>query len=114
MHIEAVPTCNLVQERARGQKYHPRGQFSGYVATFRGCPVYIAGDTERIPEMGQLGPIDLAFIPINLPFTMPPGSRRLHQGDLAQNHRERSRSSGRAVGVSVDHLVLPQHPPWAR
>lgn len=71
VEIEAVPAYNLVQERAPGQKYHPKGWYNGYVADFGGFRVYIAGDTEAIPEMGDLGPIDLAFIPINLPFTMP-------------------------------------------
>ena len=70
--IEAVPAYNLVQERAPGQKYHPRGEGNGYVATFGGFRVYIAGDTECIPEMGRLGRVDVAFLPINLPFTMPP------------------------------------------
>lgn len=70
--LEAVPAYNLVRERAPGQKYHPKGMYNGYVANFGDFRVYIAGDTECIPEMKELGPIDVAFIPINLPFTMPP------------------------------------------
>ena len=70
--IEAVPAYNLVRERAPGQKYHPKGQYNGYIATFGDFRMYVAGDTECFPEMSQFGPIDLAFIPINLPFTMPP------------------------------------------
>ncbi|MFQ5795643.1 MAG: MBL fold metallo-hydrolase [Candidatus Bipolaricaulia bacterium] len=70
--IEAVPAYNLVRERQPGVKYHPKGLYNGYVATFGDKRVYIAGDTECIPEMASLGPIDVAFIPINLPFTMPP------------------------------------------
>ena len=70
--LEAVPAYNLVRERAPGQKYHPKGMYNGYIANFSDFRVYIAGDTECFPEMRELGPIDLAFIPINLPFTMPP------------------------------------------
>ena len=70
--VEAVAAYNLVRERQPGVKYHPKGWYNGYVATLGDQRIYIAGDTECIPEMGQLGRIDLAFLPINLPFTMPP------------------------------------------
>ena len=70
--IEAVPAYNLVRERQPGAKFHPKGWYNGYVATIGGQRIYIAGDTECIPEMANLGRIDLAFVPINLPFTMPP------------------------------------------
>ena len=70
--VEAVPAYNLVRERAPGQKYHPKGDYNGYVGNFGSFRVYIAGDTECFPEMRDLGAIDLAFIPINLPFTMTP------------------------------------------
>lgn len=72
IHLEAVPAYNLVRERAPGQKYHPKGMYNGYIARFSDFRVYIAGDTECFPEMREFGSIDLAFIPINLPFTMPP------------------------------------------
>lgn len=70
--LEVVPAYNLVRERAPGQKYHPKGMYNGYIANFGDFRVYIAGDTECVPEMKTFGKIDLAFIPINLPFTMPP------------------------------------------
>jgi len=72
VRIQAVPAYNLVQERAPGVKYHPKGMYNGYIASFGDFRVYVAGDTECIPEMREFGPIDVAFIPINLPFTMPP------------------------------------------
>jgi L-ascorbate metabolism protein UlaG (beta-lactamase superfamily) len=70
--LEAVPAYNLVRERAGGQKYHPKGLYNGYVATFGEFRIYIAGDTECIPEMKAVQDIDLMFVPINLPYTMPP------------------------------------------
>jgi L-ascorbate metabolism protein UlaG (beta-lactamase superfamily) len=70
--LEAVPAYNLVRERAPGQKYHPKGDYNGYVATFGNFRVLIGGDTECIPEHAGIPQIDLAFLPINLPFTMPP------------------------------------------
>lgn len=64
--IQAVPMYNLV----RG--YHRKGQGNGYVLTWSGKRIYIAGDTENIPEMRALKNIDVAFIPMNLPYTMTP------------------------------------------
>ena len=70
--VRAVPAYNLVQGPEPGAKFHPKGQYNGYLATFGDFTVYIAGDTECIPEMGSFGAVDLAFVPINLPYTMPP------------------------------------------
>ena len=70
--VRAVPAYNLVRGPEPGSKYHPEGQYNGYLATFGDFTVYIAGDTECIPEMGSFGQVDLAFVPINLPYTMPP------------------------------------------
>jgi L-ascorbate metabolism protein UlaG (beta-lactamase superfamily) len=70
--VEAVPAYNLVQMRAPGQPFHPKGVGNGYVLTFGGMRVYVAGDTENIPEMANLRNIDVAFLPMNLPYTMTP------------------------------------------
>lgn len=70
--IEAVPAYNLVRERAPGQKYHPKGMGNGYIANFGDFRLYIAGDTEAIPEMAHLRNIDAAFLPVMLPYTMSP------------------------------------------
>lgn len=70
--ITAVPAYNIERERSPGVKYHPKGVGNGYVADFSGVRVYIAGDTEHIPEMAGLRQIDLAFLPILLPYTMSP------------------------------------------
>ncbi len=65
--VKAVPAYN--PEKA----YHPKGVGNGYVLTLGEKNVYIAGDTENIPEMDNLGRIDIAFLPMNEPFTMIPG-----------------------------------------
>ncbi len=70
--IEAVPAYNLVHKRENGQPFHPKGQGNGYVLTFGDKRVYIAGDTENTPEMKTLKNIDIAFLPMNLPYTMTP------------------------------------------
>lgn len=72
INIEAVPAYNIVHKRDNGQPFHPKGTGNGYVLTFAGKRVYIAGDTENIPEMTRLKQIDIAFLPMNLPYTMTP------------------------------------------
>lgn len=70
--IEAVPAYNIVNEREPGQPFHGKGQGNGYVLTIGGKKFYIAGDTENIPEMKDLKNIHVAFLPMNLPYTMTP------------------------------------------
>jgi L-ascorbate metabolism protein UlaG (beta-lactamase superfamily) len=70
--IEAVPAYNLVHMRSPGVPYHAKGTGNGYILTLGGKRIYLAGDTENIPEMSRLGPIDCAFLPMNLPYTMTP------------------------------------------
>jgi L-ascorbate metabolism protein UlaG (beta-lactamase superfamily) len=70
--IEAVPAYNIVNERAPGQPFHPKGAGNGYVLTIGGKKFYVAGDTENTPEMKALKNIDVAFLPMNLPYTMTP------------------------------------------
>ena len=72
LKIEAVPAYNLLHKRDTGQPFHPRGAGNGYVVTFGDKRVYVAGDTEDIQEMKELKGIDIAFLPMNLPFTMTP------------------------------------------
>lgn len=67
--ITAVPMYNLTQDRLQ---YHEKGRGNGYVVTLGGKRVYIAGDTEGTPEMRALKNIDVAFVPMNLPYTMTP------------------------------------------
>jgi L-ascorbate metabolism protein UlaG (beta-lactamase superfamily) len=70
--IEAVPMYNLVRGPSAGQLFHTKGRGNGYVLTMGGKRVYIAGDTECVPEMKALKNIDAAFVPMNLPYTMTP------------------------------------------
>lgn len=66
LNIRAVPAYN--PEKA----FHPKGRDNGYVITFGNKHVYVAGDTGKIPEMADLEDIDIAFLPMNLPYTMTP------------------------------------------
>lgn len=70
--VEAVPMYNLVRGPSPGQLYHTKGRGNGYVLTLGGKRIYISGDTECVPEIKALKEIDIAFICMNLPFTMPP------------------------------------------
>ncbi len=72
LKIEAVPAYNLVHMRSAGVPFHSKGIGNGYVITFGDKRVYVAGDTENIPEMKKLENIDCAFLPMNLPYTMTP------------------------------------------
>lgn len=70
--IEAVPAYNMEHVRPDGSPFHPKGVGNGYVLTFGDTRVYVAGDTENTPEMKALTGIDIAFLPMNLPYTMDP------------------------------------------
>jgi L-ascorbate metabolism protein UlaG (beta-lactamase superfamily) len=70
--IEAIPAYNLVHMRSPGVPFHPKGVGNGYILTLGDKRVYIAGDTENTPEMKGLKAIDIAFLPMNLPYTMTP------------------------------------------
>jgi L-ascorbate metabolism protein UlaG (beta-lactamase superfamily) len=70
--LEAVPAYNLVHMRNDGSPYHPKGRGNGYILTLGGTRLYVAGDTENTSEMKALSGIDIAFLPMNLPFTMTP------------------------------------------
>lgn len=66
INIKAVPAYNI------GKPYHPRGFGNGYLFNIGSKIVYVAGDTDCIPEMLQLGDIHIAFIPMREPYTMNP------------------------------------------
>jgi L-ascorbate metabolism protein UlaG (beta-lactamase superfamily) len=72
LRIEVVPAYNIVHKRPEGEPFHPKGSGNGYIINFGRTRVYIAGDTENTPEMKQLKRIDVAFLPMNLPYTMTP------------------------------------------
>ncbi|SDG19338.1 MBL fold metallo-hydrolase [Pelagibacterium luteolum] len=67
--VHAIAMYNTTPDR---QKYHEKGVGNGYLFDFAGTTLYLASDTEPTPEMDDLGPIDIAFFPMNLPYTMTP------------------------------------------
>jgi L-ascorbate metabolism protein UlaG (beta-lactamase superfamily) len=70
--IEAIPAYNLKRGPAPGKLFHEKGIGNGYVLTYGGMRFYFSGDTEGVPEMRALKNIDVAFVCMNLPYTMPP------------------------------------------
>jgi L-ascorbate metabolism protein UlaG (beta-lactamase superfamily) len=91
IEIEAVPAYNLINKRPDGKAFHPRGEGNGYILTIGGKKIYIAGDTENTPEMKALKNIDVAFLPMNLPYTMTPemvadAAMAFHPGILYPYH----------------------------
>ncbi len=67
--VEAVPAYNTTEAHLQ---FHPKGRDNGYILTIDGLRIYVAGDTEDIPEMAAIKDIDIAFLPCNQPFTMTP------------------------------------------
>jgi L-ascorbate metabolism protein UlaG (beta-lactamase superfamily) len=70
--IEAIPAYNLKRGPEPGKLFHDKGRGNGYVLTFGDKRFYFSGDTEGVPEMLALKNIDVAFVCMNLPYTMPP------------------------------------------
>ena len=83
LSIEAVPSYNLVHKNESGAFFHPKGRDNGYVISFGDTRIYCAGDSENHPEMKALKEIDVAFLPMNLPYTMTPEM----VADAARNFR---------------------------
>lgn len=73
IQIEAVPMYNMKRGPAPGKLYHTKGRGNGYILTLGGKRIYLSGDTECTPEMKALKNIDIAFVCMNLPYTMTPG-----------------------------------------
>ena len=65
--VEAVPAYNITEGH---QQFHPQGRDNGFILNLDGLRIYIAGDTEDIPEMAEIKNIDVAFLPCNQPYTM--------------------------------------------
>lgn len=73
IEIEAVPMYNLTRGPQPGTLFHDKGRGNGYILTLADKRLYLSGDTECIPEMKALQNIDIAFLCMNLPYTMTPG-----------------------------------------
>jgi L-ascorbate metabolism protein UlaG (beta-lactamase superfamily) len=67
IHLDAVPAYNYTEGHTN---FHPQGRDNGFILTIDGLRIYIAGDTEDIPEMAEIKDIDVAFLPVNQPYTM--------------------------------------------
>jgi L-ascorbate metabolism protein UlaG (beta-lactamase superfamily) len=70
--VEAVPAYNLTRGPSAGKVFHDKGRGCGYIVTYGGKRFYFSGDTEGTPEMKALKNIDVAFVCMNLPYTMTP------------------------------------------
>lgn len=70
--VVATHAYNRLHERAPGKPYHPRGEGNGYLFNLGLLMIYVAGDTEDIPELKDSAGVDIAFLPMNLPYTMTP------------------------------------------
>ena len=65
--IIAVPAYNISEDHLQ---FHPKGRDNGYILDFDGLRIYVSGDTEDIDEMADFGPVDIAFLSANQPYTM--------------------------------------------
>ena len=107
LRVEAIPAYNLIHKREGGDPFHPRGDGNGYVITFGDLRVLIAGDTENTPELKAQSDIGVAFLPMNVPYTMTPEM----VADVADAIRPKilypyhfgSTDTSRLVGLLKDH-----------
>lgn len=72
IQIGVIPAYNIQHERSPGNPFHVPGEGNGYILHTGGLKVYVAGDSENTPEMKSLRDIDIAFLAMNLPYTMTP------------------------------------------
>jgi len=70
--VQAVPMYNLQRGPEAGKLYHDKGRGNGYLITVGDKRIYVSGDTECTDEMKALRNVDVAFVSMNLPYTMPP------------------------------------------
>jgi len=98
--IDAVPAYNLTSA------FHPKGAGNGYVLQFGDKKVYVAGDTENIPEMSNLKDVHIAFLPMNLPYTMNPDmvaeAARLFHPDILYPYHYGNTNTGELIDLLKD------------
>jgi L-ascorbate metabolism protein UlaG (beta-lactamase superfamily) len=70
--VHAVSAYNVSRQRSPGTPFHPQGTGVGYVVTIDNRTVYHSGDTEPVPEMEGIGPVDVALLPVDAQYTMSP------------------------------------------
>ena len=94
VQIDAVPAYNIKHKQPNGKLWHPKGWGNGYVLHFGDFRLYLAGDTENIPQMADIAGVDVAFLPKNLPYTLTDemfvdAAKRLQPKVLYPYHYER-------------------------
>lgn len=72
VEIQAVHAYNIQRQKAPGTPFHAKGSGVGYLLSIEGCTIYHAGDTEPVPEMKAIGPVDVALLPVDGHYTMGP------------------------------------------
>jgi L-ascorbate metabolism protein UlaG (beta-lactamase superfamily) len=115
--VEAIPMYNL-KPAANGTTYHEKGRGNGYVLTYGGKRFYFSGDTEGIPEMKALRNIDVAFVCMNLPYTMAPDAaaeavRAFHPAIVYPYHYSQSDLtvfSKALAGTGIDVRIRDWYP----
>src|SRR5882757_2824856 len=116
--IEAIPAYNLKRGPSPGKFFHDKGRGNGYVLTYGGKRFYFSGDTEGVPEMRALKNIDVAFVCMNLPYTMPPDEaadavKAFHPKIAIPYHYRGSDLSvfqKRLVGTGIEVRLLEWYP----
>lgn len=108
--IEAVAAYNLQHKRPDGKFFHPKGEGNGYILHFGNFRVYIAGDTENIPEMLTWKSPEVAFLPKNLPYTMTDemfvdAARRLTPKHLYPYHYAEANKQALQKAVGQDIVI---------
>lgn len=104
--VEAHPAYNIVHKRPGGKPFHPRGEGNAYVLALGETRILIGGDTENVPELKKLRDIQIAFLPMNLPYTMTPemvadAAREIRPGILYPYHYGRT-DTGKLVELLKD------------
>jgi L-ascorbate metabolism protein UlaG (beta-lactamase superfamily)/pimeloyl-ACP methyl ester carboxylesterase len=120
--VEAVAMYNLKNESAPGQPFHTKGRGNGYVITLGGKRLFFAGDTECVPEIRALKDIDVAFLPMNLPYTMSPAdaaecAKAFHPKIVYPYHYMGQKPAEFAAAVKdsgVETRLLDWYPPVPR
>jgi len=102
--IESVPAYNIVHMRSENTPYHAKGDGNGYVITFGDTRVYVAGDTENTPEMKSLENIHVAFLPMNLPYTLSLPLRGNRSGNIGRPFGRRGDRYPNPFSAIVDQI----------
>ena len=99
--IEALPAYNIKHKQNNWKPYHPKGEGNAYLLSFGNTNVLIGGDTENVPELKALRDIDVAFLPMDVPFTMTPEM----VADVAKSMRPRILYPYHYVNTNPERLV---------